>query len=139
MSYYELKFLEAEAKQRTGDPTWNTALQRAIEASFVAKGLTAASAATYYTSVVTPRLATNPLNEIMIQKYIAMYEAEAIEAYNDYRRTGIPTMSNPNNATVGFINRLPYALSEESSNKGNVPSVNIYTEKVWWAGGTEKL
>ena len=89
--------------------------------------------------MVTPRLAGNELNEIMIQKYIAMYEAEAMESYHDYRRTGIPTMNNPNNATVGFVNRLPFALSEESSNGANVPSVNIYSEKVWWAGGQEKL
>lgn len=139
MSYYELKFLEAEAKQRTGDGTWSAALRDAISASFLSKGLTAGAATTYFNDVVTPRLAGNELNEIMIQKYIAMYEAEAMESYHDYRRTGIPTMNNPNNATVGFVNRLPFALSEESSNGANVPSVNIYSEKVWWAGGQEKL
>jgi hypothetical protein len=137
MTFYELKFLEAEAKQRTGDATYTTALASAIEASFISKGLTAPAAATYFTNVVTPRLAVNALNEILIQKYIAMYEAEAMEAYHDYRRTGVPAMNNPNNSTVGFINRLPYALSEESSNGANVPSVNIYTDKVWWAGGQE--
>lgn len=139
MSYYELKFLEAEARQRTGDATWEDALNDAIEASFLSKGLESADAAAYFTDVVTPRLATDPLNEIMIQKYIAMYEAEAMESYHDYRRTGIPQMNNPNNSTTGFINRLPFALTEESSNASNVPSVNIYSDKVWWAGGTEKL
>lgn len=139
MTYHELKFLEAEAKQRTEDATWSAALEEAIKASFLFKGLTADAATTYFTDVVTPRLAGNELNEILIQKYIAMYEAEAMEAYHDYRRTGVPTMVNPNNATVGFINRLPFALSEESSNGENVPSVNIYTDKVWWAGGQDKL
>jgi hypothetical protein len=137
MTFYELKFLEAEAKQRTGDATYATALASAIEASFIAKGLTAPAAATYYTNVVAPRVAVNALNEILIQKYIAMYEAEAMESYHDYRRTGVPTLNNPNNITVGFINRLPYALSEESSNGANVPVINIYTDKVWWAGGQE--
>ncbi|HOU75380.1 MAG TPA: SusD/RagB family nutrient-binding outer membrane lipoprotein, partial [Tenuifilum sp.] len=73
------------------------------------------------------------------QKYIALYEHEAIEAYNDYRRTGIPAMHNPNNTTVGFVNRFPWALSEVSSNQ-NVPQTElnyIYTTKVWWAGGDE--
>lgn len=139
MSYYELKFLEAEIKQRTGDATYTTALANAIEGSFLSKGLTSAAAATYFTNVVTPRLATNPLNEIMIQKYIAMYEAEAMESYHDYRRTGIPAMSNPYNASVGFMNRLPFVISEESSNSANIPTVNIFTEKVWWAGGADKL
>lgn len=139
MTYYELKFLEAEAKQRTGDATWTAALEDAVEASFLSKGLTAGAATTYFTDVVTPRLVGNELDEILIQKYIAMYEAEAMESYHDYRRTGVPDMNNPNNATTGFIHRLPFALSEESSNAANVPTVNIFTEKVWWAGGQEKL
>ncbi|NJO89557.1 MAG: SusD/RagB family nutrient-binding outer membrane lipoprotein [Chloroflexia bacterium] len=67
-----------------------------------------------------------------------MYEAEAMEAYNDYRRTGFPTMHNPNNATVGFVKRFPFAQSEMSNNGANVPSgVNIFTDDVWWAGGDE--
>jgi len=48
-------------------------------------------------------------------------------------------MNNPNNATKGFIHRLPYALSDVSSNGENVPNVNIFSDKVWWAGGQEKL
>jgi hypothetical protein len=137
ITYHELKFIEAEAKFRSGATTWKTSLQEAIVAAFSFKGL--ATGATYYTSSVEPLLTEgNELKEIMTQKYIAMYEAEAMEAYNDYRRTGIPTMKNPLNATVGFVNRFPYALSEESSNKENVPVIDIYKDKVWWAGGTEK-
>ena len=63
---------------------------------------------------------------------------EAIEAYNDYRRTGIPTMTNPNNALTGFVWRFPYPTSETSANSANVPTVDIFAEKVWWAGGSEK-
>jgi hypothetical protein len=139
MTYYELKFLEAEAKQRTDDDTWITAFEEAIEASFLSKGLTSEEAETYFTDVVAPLLPDNELNEILVQKYIAMYEAEAMESYHDYRRTGVPTMNNPNNATKGFIHRLPYALSDVSSNGENVPNVNIFSDKVWWAGGQEKL
>jgi len=139
MKYYEMKFLEAEAKQRTDDDTWITAFEEAIEASFLSKGLTSEEAETYFTDVVAPLLPDNELNEILVQKYIAMYEAEAMESYHDYRRTGVPTMNNPNNATKGFIHRLPYALSDVSSNGENVPNVNIFSDKVWWAGGQEKL
>lgn len=134
-TYHELKFIEAEAKFRTGDATWTTSLQEAIAASFEFIG--ASGADDYYTNNVLPRLTGgNELNEIITQKYIAFYDREAIEAYNDYRRTGIPEMKNPNNATVGFIWRFPYALSETSSNSANVPSYTIF-DKVWWAGGAE--
>lgn len=134
-TYHELKFIEAEAKFRVGDATWTTSLQEAIQASFDLVGVD--GAADYYTNNVAPRLTSgNELKEILTQKYIAFYDREAIEAYNDYRRTGFPEMKNPNNATVGFINRFPWALSETSSNSANVPSYTIF-DKVWWAGGNE--
>lgn len=134
-TYHELKFIEAEAKFRTGDATWKAALQEAVEASFTLVG--AAGGTAYFTAEVDPRLtAGNELNEILTQKYIAFFDREAIEAYNDYRRTGIPEMKNPNNATVGFIWRFPWALSEVSSNSANVPSWTIF-QKTWWAGGNE--
>ena len=142
MTYHELKFIEAEAKFRTGDGTWKTALQEAIEANFEFHGVD--GAADYYTTEVAPRLtAGNELKEIITQKYIATYEHETIQAYNDYRRTGIPTMNNPNNQTKGFVNRFPFALSEVSSNPANVPHQYlddedfVYHYKVWWAGGEE--
>lgn len=134
-TYHELKFIEAEAKFRTGDATWSTSLQEAIEASFDFVGVE--GAADYYTNEVAPKLTSgNELKEILTQKYIAFFDREAMEAYNDYRRTGIPEMKNPNNATVGFIWRFPWALSEVASNSGNVPKWTIF-DKVWWAGGNE--
>lgn len=140
MTYHELKFIEAEAKFRTGDNTWKDALQEAIQANFTFHGLTTGDANTYFTNDVEPRLtAGNELKEILTQKYIAFYEHEAIEAYNDYRRTGIPEMKNPNNLAVnrGFVHRFPYALSETSANPDNVPQIDVYRDKVWWAGGNE--
>ena len=136
MTYHELKFIEAEAKFKSGDATWQTSLAEAIAANFDWHGVSGAD--TYFTDDVLPRLTEgNELNEIITQKYIALYEFEATEAYNDYRRVGIPTMHNPNNVTVGFVWRFPYALSEVSSNPSNVPNVNIFVDKVWWSGGNE--
>ncbi len=132
MTFHELKFIEAEAKFRTNNASWQTSLQEAIEANFLFHG--AEGASDYFTNEVAPKLtAGNELKEILTQKYIALYEHEAIEVYNDYRRTEIPTMHNPNNATAGFVNRFPYALSEKSSNPANVPIVDVYVNKVWWA------
>lgn len=139
MTFHELKFIEAEARQRAGQPIANvkTALQAAIRASFIFHGSTQAAADAYFTAEVDARVDANALNEILIQKYIAMYEFEASEAYHDYRRTGVPTMNNPFNASVGFPNRLQYGNSEESNNPTNFIVLDVFESKVWWAGGTE--
>jgi hypothetical protein len=137
MTYHELKFIEAEAKFRTDDATWQTSLQEAIAANFVYHGVTGDSA--YYADEVSPRLtADNELNEILMQKYIGFYEFEAMEAYNDYRRVpAFLTLNNPNNITTGFVWRFPYGISEVSSNPDNIPDIDIFTNKIWWAGGVE--
>jgi len=147
MTYHELLFIETEAKFRTGDATWTTSLQNAIAEAFAYIGdrywgESVGDPAAYYTAEVAPRLTLgNELNEIMTQKYIAMFEAQSIEAYNDYRRTGIPTMTNPNNSAtgLGFVHRFPYAYSEVSNNPENVPAINVFVDKVWWAGGDELI
>jgi len=139
MTYHELKFIEAEAKFRTSDATWQAALQAAIEANFVFHGLTQAAGTTYFTTSVVPLLtAGNELKEILTEKYIGLYEHEAIEAYNDYRRVpSFLTLNNPYNSTVGFVWRFAYPTSEDASNSANIPDINVFTDKVWWAGGSE--
>lgn len=143
MTYHELLFIKAEAEYLNSVATWQATLQSAIQAAFVYRGSTTAAADAYYTAQVAPRLvAPNQHREIITQKFIALFEHEAIEAYNDYRRTGYPTMTNPFNATTGFVNRFPWALSETQSNPDNVPVADldyVYTTKVWWAGGTELI
>jgi hypothetical protein len=148
-TYQELKFIVAEAKFRTGDDDWQDALEEAVQASFDFHGAVMSGnildtanvvigSFNYFEEEVLPRLTPgNELNEIMTQKYIAFFDREAIQAYNDYRRTGLPAMKNPNNAIVGFPHRAPYPVSEVSSNSANVPTIDIYTDKIWWAGGTE--
>lgn len=140
MTFHELKFIEAEAKFRKADGTWRDALKAAVEANFVFHGLTAGQGTTYYNQSVVPLLtAGNELKEILMQKYIGAYEFEAMEAYNDYRRVpSFLTLKNPNNATVGFVWRFPYPTSEQSSNSANIPKINVFSDKVWWAGGAEK-
>jgi hypothetical protein len=120
--------------------TWQAALQEAVEANFVFHGLDLATGTDYFTTEVVPRLGSGvELVEILLQKYIGCFEHEAIEAYNDYRR--VPqflTLNNPKNQTVGFVWRYPYPTSEEASNSANIPEVNVFSDKVWWAGGSEK-
>jgi hypothetical protein len=80
----------------------------------------------------------------MNQKYIAFFEEEAVEAYNDYRRlkamgNNVITLENPLDATK-FPLRFTYGSSDVTTN-ANVRSAYgdgsyVYTENVWWAGGT---
>lgn len=139
MTYHEQKFIEAEAQLRT-DGDWETALQEAIEASFDFYGLTyfgeVPGGSDYAEAIVQSLDGADDeviLEEIMTQKYIAMYEYRSMTAYNDYRRTGYPEMHNPNNDDKGFPHRYPYALSETQSNPDNVPDVSIYEDKLFWA------
>lgn len=139
MSYHELLFIQAEALARKGQD-FTTALQSAISENYKFHGV--AYDAAYYTDEVASRLGTtddSKLKEILTQKYIAFYEAESIESYNDYRRTRIPQLHNPNNdlANFGFVERFPYPTSEVSNNSAHIPSVNVFKDKIWWAGGTE--
>ena len=140
MTYHEQKFIEAEAKFRLGEADWKQTLQEAIGAAFAFVGNRYFGSplqgdSTYFADNVDPRLTSgNELQEIMTQKYIAMFELRSIIAYKDYRRTGFPEMQNPNNQTKGFPHRFPYALSETQSNPENVPDISIYEDKLFWAG-----
>lgn len=106
----------------------------------------ASLAESYFESDIKALFDANPLKEVMVQKYLAFYGAsgEAFEAYNDYRRCkGLGetfiVLKNPKNATE-FPLRLPYGVDDVLANQ-NVKSAfgdgqYVYTEKVWWAGGS---
>ena len=97
----------------------------------------------YFDNEVKPLFDENPLKETMIQKYLAFYGAsgESPEAYNDVRRLkalgeNFITLDNPGK----FPLRCPYGNSDVTNNP-NVKSAYgdgqyVYTENVWWAGGS---
>ncbi len=147
MSYHEVEFLKAEAYARLNNLTAaETALKNGITAAFqkVNIGLTASEASDYYDNEVAGKFNSGPLAEIMVQKYIAFFEEEAMEAYNDYRRLkamgdNVITLVNPNNASR-FPLRMTYG-SEDVTTNVNVRTAYgdgtyVYSENVWWAGGT---
>ena len=151
MSYHELEFLKAEAYARQGAatlPQAREALKKAITAAFAKSnvGLSAEDAEEYFDDSVSGRLTTPEatLAEIMVQKYIALYEEEAIEAYNDYRRlramgNNFVQLKNPLN-TNRFPLRFTYGSSDVTTNE-NIRNAYgdgsyVYTESVWWAGGS---
>jgi hypothetical protein len=109
--------------------------------------LTGATAQEYFDRSVSPAFDADPLGEVMLQKYIACAgtSAEPPVAYNDYRRLramgedGYLTLANPKNASQ-FPLRYTYG-ADDVTNNSNVFELYgngqyVYTENVWWAGGT---
>lgn len=148
MSYHEVEFLKAEAYVRLNQlDNAEVALKNAVVAAFQKEniGLTAEDAEAYFEASVLPNFNSNALSEVMNQKYIAFFEEEAVEAYNDYRRlvaqgNNVIQLDNPKNAANQFPQRFTYGNSDVTTNE-NVRNAYgdgsyVYTEKVWWAGGS---
>jgi len=67
--------------------------------------------------------AAGKLAVVMNQKYIALY-GNGIEAYNDYRRTGLPVLGAPLAPLNSFPLRFYYSDTELSSNSAVVAQAN---------------
>lgn len=154
MSYHELMFIKAEALLRKGDKVnAKVAMKTAILATFVKQSgtydrilgvttLTPDVAADYVDDKVNPLFDANALKELAIQKYIALYQGgESLEAYSDVRRN-----KAMNNDVYEFLNtgkfplRYTYGNSDVTANNNIKDAYGdgqyVYTENVWWAGGT---
>jgi hypothetical protein len=115
-----------------------------------------ADATAYQAANATSRLANynlavgtaQQLEAIITQKYIALNLLFGDEAWNEYRRTGYPTIitSGAPTATQTFVSivsqstaadklptRLLYPNSEFQYNASNVISVDKYSSKIFWA------
>jgi len=149
MSYHEIEFLKAEAYARLDKlDEAKTSLRKAIIAAFgkVNIGLSSTDAETYFTDEVEPKFTSknSALKEIMIQKYLAFYEEESVEAYNDIRRLNAMgedfiELDNPLNSSK-FPVRYTYGAADVTTNKNVRDAYGdgnyVYTENVWWAGGS---
>ena len=155
----ELYFIIAEVKTRLGQDAkadFETAVKASLDDYFTSCGeeISDEDVAAYLSGVTATKFAANPLSEILIQKYIAQTRDEQLETFNDMRRCiytdgSYPVaMTNPNNKTSSGANRLPlrlpYGSSDVISNpnvkaafgSGNDAGMYIFTENVWWAGGS---
>jgi hypothetical protein len=136
ITYDEIKFLEAEANLRLGnkDAAYK-AYQDGIRAAMARVGVTDAKLISDYLAQSNIGMGLDKLtiNDIITQKYLAFWIYQPIEAYNDFRRSGIPKLNN----TYGpALRRFPYAQNEIDNNKANVP--NVATDNgVWWDDGSE--
>lgn len=167
MSYHEALFLRAEAEARLGQDASAT-LKEAIEVAFanlevnvegamnapsvnnyggldpISDGaLTVEDADAYFETTVKPLYDADPLKEIMLQKYIALWGAngETLETYADIRR-----LKAEGKDIYGLINKGKFPLRCGYGNDDVVSNPNIsslfgdgqyvFTENVWWAGGS---
>lgn len=135
LTYDEVKFLEAEAYFRLGNyPKANLAYQEAVKKACARTGLTTTEIDAYTSqgNVFTSDDKLT-LNMIMKQKFLSFFMMQPIEAFNDYRRTGIPSLYN---TVDGVVKRLPYPKGELATNSNaptDINNVTIYTKKLWWA------
>lgn len=115
-TYAELKFIEAELN--VGTAVGDTAYVHAVNASYdmygATGGITTASGVT--------------LEDIINAKYIGL--AYQVEVYNDYRRTGFPTLTTYQGGTIPA--RYPYGTAAFDYNPDNAPKGITKNTPVWW-------
>lgn len=133
LMYDEIKFIEAEAHFRLGETgAANEAYEMAVRAALARAGVESAEIEGYVAQGnVFPGENNLTSEHIMKQKWIAFWMFQAIEAFNDVRRTGIPAMQNPNGQPL----RFPYPESEITRNPNTPQDINIITifsTPVWW-------
>lgn len=130
VTYFEAKFIDAEASLRAGNPTRAAmAFNEAVTANLTKLGVADAA---FLAANAMETAATVTLEKIMTQKYIAMFTQP--EVYSDWRRTNIPLLTPNVGASISEIpRRLPTAQNERLYNtkaQGNI--VTDLTQRVWW-------
>ncbi|PVY41866.1 SusD/RagB family nutrient-binding outer membrane lipoprotein [Pontibacter virosus] len=137
MTYDELLFIQAEAHLRLGNTGEAlTAYQNGIREA-MRRQINAPDPA--IDAYIAANATTVSLENIIRQKWIAFWLFQSIEAYNDWRRTGLPAFISQHQISPPPL-RFPYAQNELDTNEGNVPDIRgtqIFSVPVWWAGGPE--
>ncbi len=150
MSYHELMFIKAEAAARNNDlATAKSALEEAVVAAMGKSNVAidATTAQDYFNTSILPQMTDkeSAIKAISVQKYIASYEEEGIEAYNDIRRWKAMgenniKLANSKNLEGKFPLRYTYGADDVTSNVNIKEAYGdgsyVYSENVWWAGGT---
>ncbi|WP_338874951.1 SusD/RagB family nutrient-binding outer membrane lipoprotein [Spirosoma sp. SC4-14] len=136
---FERAFMLAEAAIRLGTPGDPQALYtEGITASMTLAGLTSDQITAYLNA--NPSVATlsgtpeQKIAQIITQKYIA-FTGNGLEIWNDYRRTGYPTLQLSQNA-AGIDGTLPVRavyINNEIQRNPNFPNPAPQSNvRVWW-------
>jgi len=130
VSFSEMKFIEAEALQRTGAGAGEvqTALEAAITASMDQLGIPAEDYADYVAaqSDLSGLSGEQIIQRIIEEAYYAYFMVNEVGVWNNYRRTGYPELtpdpegSNGANPSGIIPRRYLYPNSENSTNQENL-------------------
>lgn len=124
----ELFFIKAEAYLMTANSVDAfTAFNDGVNASLVL----VVGNSTVRPTGLPANAAALTLQDIIVQKYIANFGN--VQGFNDWRRTGYPTLGLPFAAvTTEIARRYPYSQEEVTYNS-NVSNVGIdITSRIWW-------
>lgn len=128
-TYAEIKFVEAEAAFQTDDTDRAAAAHNAGVIASLEKFGVYDPASPFVAAHAQFTGAAITLEEIMTQKYVAMYTNP--ESYTDWRRTGIPNLA-PAAGQSQIILQWPTPQSERLYNSENAPAnKNVFTPLPW--------
>lgn len=144
VSFADQKFTEAEARLIVaGAAAADQPYRDAIRANMTKLGVATAAINTYIAARPSLASVTNPLQEIITEKYIANFLKT--EPWNDWRRTGYPVVPLVPQAVIPTLpQRIRAPNSELSANAVQAAASGIPTGldgmkvKLWWAGGDNK-
>ena len=146
MTAAEAHFLMAEAKQRfpavtlpgTAQSYYETGVRESFRILGVANPVASANVLLASGKVNADWAASpNKLEAIAIQKWLALTNFNGLEAWSEYRRTGLPVtpqslaVSDPNKRPV----RLFYPNTELGSNEANVKAqgtIDVFNTRLFW-------
>ncbi len=139
MGSFESLFLQAEAAQRGWIPgTAKSFYEQAIQESFDYMEVDANAFATYNVqTTVNFDDAEDKIERIIEQKWLALNSISSIEAWNDYRRLGIPAIPNSLEAPTPASRpvRFMYPETERMTNNeetSKIGSDDMLNDPVWW-------
>jgi len=131
ITYAEVAFMTAECKFKTGDePGAKLAAEAGLKASLEEYGVFDQAWYDGMKAIIDAKTGDDLFQFIMLQKYIAlMYN---FEAYNDWRRTGIPSLTpNPLAVANEIPRRFPYPTDALTYNPNTPQDVTIW-DRIWW-------
>lgn len=127
ISFWEVKFIEAEALLRTGadDATVLAPLLAAVRANMEYVGVPESNIVAYLSTISLMGSLEDKLEVIITEKYKSFYGNTPLETWNDFRRTGYPSLEvNADAATDFYVDktniiiprRYLYPISERTTN-----------------------
>ncbi|SDS05344.1 SusD/RagB family nutrient-binding outer membrane lipoprotein [Christiangramia echinicola] len=127
ISYWEVKFIEAEAIVRTGgsDADALDALKEAVTANMEYIGVEGSEISSYVDALSLSGSEDDKIQTIINEKWVALYGNAPLESWVDFRRTGYPELTPspdavPNVNPSGIVpRRFLYPISERQANLEN--------------------